>query len=290
MVLTYESGDPVNAAAALRDIELRCRAHGAARAATALFHNAKGEPYTHHQLHIMLRAAIAHIYGKAAASLYSWHSYRSGLATALHAAGVDDAMIQLICRWMCPESLHVYRRMGVAEHERLIKGAALADVDLIQSTNAPKVFADQGYAELVGNLAGARGTAEQQAYEEALKTAMDPYRRETEGQVPPTPGRARQARKQPGSGTANRADNAAEPQQSPGGQVSESLQTGTPVAVLRATWPRYACKEMAGKAWHATVVARTAGAAKVRFTNNCARDGRRYEDVCLPLGALRLIA
>ena len=86
------------------------------------------------------------------------------------------------------------------------------------------------------------------------------------------------------------ADNVAEPQQSPGGQVSESLQTGTPVAVLRATWPRYACKEMAGKAWHATVVARTAGAAKVRFTNNCARDGRRYEDVCLPLGALRLIA
>ena len=64
----------------------------------------------------MLRSALAHLYGEAVASLYSFHSFRSGLATALHAAGVSDAMIQLICRWMCPESesLHVYRRMGVA--------------------------------------------------------------------------------------------------------------------------------------------------------------------------------
>ena len=153
-----------------------------------------------------------------------------------------------------------------------------------------RVFADQGYAELVGNLAGARGTAEQRAYEEALRAAMDPYRRETEGRAPPTPGRALHTNKPSRSGTAERADPVAEPQQSPGGPVGESLQTGTPVAVLRATWPRYACKEMAGKAWHATVVSRTTGAATVRFTNNCARDGRRYEDVRLPLEALRLIA
>ena len=44
-------------------------------------------------------------------------------AHACHAAGVEDSMIQLICRWMCPESLHVYRRMGVAEHETLIRKA-----------------------------------------------------------------------------------------------------------------------------------------------------------------------
>jgi hypothetical protein len=37
---------------------------------------------------------------------------------------VEDGMIQLICRWMCPESLHVYRRMGVAEHEALIRRAS----------------------------------------------------------------------------------------------------------------------------------------------------------------------
>ena len=45
-------------------------------------------------------------------------------------------MIMLICRWMCPESLHVYRRMGTAEHERLIAKAARVRIDAIQSANA----------------------------------------------------------------------------------------------------------------------------------------------------------
>ena len=49
------------------------------------------EPYTHaYFLHSMLRAALAHLYGEKVASLYSFHSFRSGLASALHAAGVAD--------------------------------------------------------------------------------------------------------------------------------------------------------------------------------------------------------
>ena len=52
-------------------------------------------------------------------------SRRSPLASALHAAGVDDAMIQLICRWMCPESLHVYRRMGVARDGAVVHATPL---------------------------------------------------------------------------------------------------------------------------------------------------------------------
>lgn len=96
----------------------------------------------------MLRTVLGHCYGSQVASLYTWHSYRSGLATALHAAGVDDAMIMLICRWMSPESLHVYRRMGTAENERHTRKAMQTNVDLIQATNVPKVMGDQGYAEL----------------------------------------------------------------------------------------------------------------------------------------------
>ena len=86
------------------------------------------------------------------ALLYSFHSYRSGLATALHAAGVEDAMIQLICRWMCPESLHVYRRMGTREHERLINRASSMNVDAIQSGNVVRVMGDEHYAALLSDL------------------------------------------------------------------------------------------------------------------------------------------
>ena len=71
----------------------------------------------------LLGAALTHLYGPAVASLYSFHSFRSGFATALHAAGVPEhAMIQLICRWKggCAPS-----RMGVAEqHETDLRRAS----------------------------------------------------------------------------------------------------------------------------------------------------------------------
>ena len=51
-------------------------------------HDAALQPYSHHFLHSLLRQVLAHLYGQRVAELYSWHSYRSGLATALHAAGV----------------------------------------------------------------------------------------------------------------------------------------------------------------------------------------------------------
>ena len=177
------------------------------------------------------------------------------------------------------------------------------DVDLIQSTNAPRVFADQGYAELVGELAGTRGAAEQEAYEGALKAAMDPYSWEAEGQAPATPARAapttgsptpartpsKARRRAAGARASDRKEPSNEPQHRPGDHVGEDLPIGAPVAVLRTTWPHYACNEMAGEAWHATVVARAAGTATVHFTNARSRDGRRYKDVRLSLQALRLV-
>ena len=117
-----------------------------------LFADAAGQTYTHHYLHKLLMLALTYLYGAIVAALYTWHSFRSGLATALHAANVPDAMIMLICRWMCPESLHVYRRMGTREHERLINEASTMNVDAIQSANVVRVVGDQGYAALFADL------------------------------------------------------------------------------------------------------------------------------------------
>lgn len=185
VVLTYFL-EPGNAAAALRDIELR-RLHydpKPARAHLALIHDASYRPYTHAFLHSMLKAVLTHCYGKAVASLYTWHSYRSGLATALHAAGVEDSMIMLICRWMSPESLHVYRRMGTEENERCTRKAMLAKVDLLQSNNVPKVMGDHGYAQLFAEfktfnaLDNAVGTTQLQVDAVVQRTLA--------GQAPPT--------------------------------------------------------------------------------------------------------
>jgi hypothetical protein len=185
VVLTFHPDDPINAAAALRDLELRVGSSVANRAATPLFCDASGEPYTHHFLHSLLRAALAHLYGEAVASLYSFHSFRSGLATALHAAGVDDAMIQLICRWMCPESLHVYRRMGVAEHESSVRKASRCHVDCTQSVNVPTVVGDQHMAALEIEFGLAKAPAEQRAYDLAIRAAMEPFAPPKQPRGPP---------------------------------------------------------------------------------------------------------
>lgn len=122
VVLTY-ADEPGNAACALRDVELRLPCVGAEREKLPLFTDAAKGAYSNSFLDRLLKAELTSCFGAKVASLFTWHSYRSGLATALHAAKVDDGMVQLVCRWTCPESLHVYRRMGTQEHEQLIRKA-----------------------------------------------------------------------------------------------------------------------------------------------------------------------
>ena len=64
---------------------------------------------------------------------------RAGIGGFCH-----DDEITLICRWMCPESLHAYRRMGTLEHERLINRASTMNVDAIQSKHVVSVSGDEG--------------------------------------------------------------------------------------------------------------------------------------------------
>ena len=64
---------------------------------------------------------------------------------------------------MCPESLHVYRRMGVAEHETLIRRASMCSVDCMQSVNVPAVVQDQSLALLAAEFGQDRSDSDQQA-------------------------------------------------------------------------------------------------------------------------------
>lgn len=96
---------------------------------------------------------LGHLYGSRVASLYSWHSFRSGFATALHAAGVEDGLVQLLCcRWACPASLRVYRRLGCQEYSHLLARAAAASVDSIQSCTVTIVSGDASYVQLFDDL------------------------------------------------------------------------------------------------------------------------------------------
>ena len=292
VVLTYHPDDPINAAAALRDLELRVGQHVRNRGATPLFGDAGGEPYTHHFLHSMLRAALAHLYGDAVASLYSFHSFRSGLATALHAAGVEDAMIQLICRWMCPESLHVYRRMGVAEHETLIRRASGCHVDCTQAVNVPVVVGDQHMAALVAEFNQPKAMSEQRAYEQAMQAALEPFPTRA-----PTRGDAQEPRTHQlvmaPTVRAAPAPRVPPPEPQPEPPVALAPLEGVPtpgaeLALPRTMWPSYQCDELGGQGWKVLVLAASPATATVRFVH-ARHQGRPYEDVQVQTSSLMLI-
>ena len=281
--LTYETTE-LNSAAALRDLELRVGVSVADRDAYPLFGDAAGRTYTHHYLHNLLQLALTHLYGATVAALYTWHSFRSGLATALHAAGVSDAMIMLICRWMCAESLHVYRRMGTREHERLINTASTMNVDAIQSANVVQVVGDQGYAALFNDLS-LNTRAHLRDFEQASRAALDPDARQL---TPVGPTASPVTAAPTGLRTGERALQPAiiEP---PARlfALPEAPLLGDDVVVPAEVWPAYSCRELGGAGWTATVTRVHESTARVSFLLARTRDGRPYQDELLPLSALR---
>lgn len=94
--------------------------------------------------------------GKAVASAFAWHSYRSGLATALHAAGIDDARRQLICRWVFPASLHVHRRLGSEDYFNLTSAAMSSHAHTLQSQNIARLACAPEFAEVIDRPMDAR--------------------------------------------------------------------------------------------------------------------------------------
>ena len=272
--LTYQDS-PDNAARGILEIELERPCHGAARETTALFADERGMPYTHAKLDPLLSLMLTYLYGAAVARLYTWHSFRSGLCTALHAAGVPDAMIMLICRWMCPESLHVYRRMGTVEHEKCVTLAARADVDVIQAGNVVHVDGDQRYAALSAELTGHHSRAHA-AYAAAQRGECVNVDDSAAAAAPPPP-----------APPPPRV--AAAPPPSPAADASALTPANAlhrRVLVRRDLWPRYACHERGGEGWEATIVSNTNTTAVVAFSHATDRLGRPYPDERLPLHSL----
>ena len=264
--------EPENAARWLREIERRAPCSGASRRTTPLFCDAREQPYTHAVLDALLKFVLTYLYGAAAASLYSWHSFRVGLATALHAAGVPDAMIQLICRWMCPESLHIYRRVGTAEHTVNLQAASRASIDVLQSANVPRVTADDGFHWLMSELGEARAGEPQRAFEAERGNARPPAALRTEAGRP-TP-------------TAPRA-----PAPTPAPAAVLQPLRGVPrprdmVVVPHDVYPTYQCAELGGAGWAARVCSATGRTALVEYEHATGRDGQRFERVRLPLTSL----
>ena len=241
--------DPHSAGFILRQQELDDPCRGLARAEQPLFADADGRPFTHAVMDTLLNHMLTFCFGQGAAAKYSWHSMRVGLATALKAANVPDDVIQMICRWMNPESLRAYARHGQSLHVNCVDQAEHALIDTIQSANVPRVCSTEGNAAL--HLAYAPSIS---AQAQAVLDAMDA------ATVPPAPDAS---------------------------PLVESTCAGRRVLVPRAVYPTYECTENGGHGWSAVILSCSRGAATMHFTDAATARGLPYADVQLQLAALR---
>ena len=145
-------GPHSSAAAAIRDIELEQPCSPNDRRSTPLFCDDQLRPFTYDMLHRDLRVLLTALYGDAFAAAFSWHSIRIGLACALEAAGCPDAHIQLICRWSSPDSLQVYRQMGIEKNVYWVSKAAHVTFDATRVNNLPALDRHDAMREQVGEF------------------------------------------------------------------------------------------------------------------------------------------
>jgi hypothetical protein len=246
------SFDTNSAGFIIQQIELARPVHGFSRQLTPLFADEHGLPYTHSVMDTLLHAALVRLYGEQVASCYSWHSLRSGLATALKAAGCSDDVIQMICRWANPESLKIYALHGTSLHINWVDKAEKAVVDAVRASTVPKVCNSEGNIALLHHFDGNVPARARHVLDNADRDAGDTTA------LPPAP-----------------------PDTTP---ITTSNAVGRRVRVPAACWPSYPCTEHGGQGWTAHIIAlHRANAATVRFTEAADDRGLPFSDVQLDL-------
>ena len=159
--LPFNAIDAVNAARALSRWELCARVKPDARRATPLFcgEEGVGSPLKASALDTLFKRMLEWI--GVDASLYSIHSFRSYLASAMMAADCTDAQIQAALRWASEDALKVYK---VANREAYGSWLTRAEKVKLTGERARSLHATHRHLPMfeMEELAGAFTTAQQQ--------------------------------------------------------------------------------------------------------------------------------
>ena len=127
-----------NAARAIRDIELRWMCDDDERDELPLFCDSKGRPFSDQRFGRLVKSALTLAVGAERARVLSPHSWRVWLATAMRTLGASDAEIQALGRWLNPESIKIYARLGVAEYCKWMDKIMLVrNIDAARTTTLP---------------------------------------------------------------------------------------------------------------------------------------------------------
>lgn len=146
VILPFHDTD-LNAARWLRDLELQEPLRGEERATRPLFADANGQPFKDGTFAGFIMGVLEVVLGASRAKLYSPHSWRVWLASALRMCNASDARIQAMGRWLNPASVKIYARMSKEEYgEWVDKLMAVKRIDTARTTNLPIMDAADAFA------------------------------------------------------------------------------------------------------------------------------------------------
>ena len=74
-------------------------------------------------------------------TLYSWHSFRIGLACALLTVNAPCWVIMALCRWRSEESLAVYARLNRTASADWLDKSGVAEINSVQTPNVARLEA-----------------------------------------------------------------------------------------------------------------------------------------------------
>jgi hypothetical protein len=140
LFFNFDPEDLDNTALRLRSLYVHCPVPPARMRSTPLFSlSASGEPMRYDLLDLILKALLLTFMDSITASLYSWHSFRIGLACALRAAGAPDGIILALCRWRSLDSLNTYARINSSASGQWLDLVTHQFIDSIQGPNVARL-------------------------------------------------------------------------------------------------------------------------------------------------------
>ena len=138
LIFNFKPNDEADSGLALRNLALFCWVPPAELRSTPMFtYSEQKEPFRYDFLDMVLKALLITFLSSAALTLYSWHSFRIGLACALIAALAPYWVILALCRWRSPASIPGYGRINMEAGANWIDEAGRRDVGSLQASNLP---------------------------------------------------------------------------------------------------------------------------------------------------------
>ena len=113
IIVGFNPKDPEDAGLILRDLALHCPVTSTKMRSTPLFtYSPGGKALGYSFLSGVFKTLLRQILPSASAELFSWHSFRSGLACALRAAQAPDWVLLALLRWRSKSSIPGYGRLS----------------------------------------------------------------------------------------------------------------------------------------------------------------------------------